>query len=127
MPAQLIVLQLLPHLDEMAQQRRETLAEKVKLAADRLRADFPSWRVNDPEGGSVLWVQLPVDDSGPVVHLARRHGVHVAPGSIARPHRAPDPHIRICVDRNWSLVEVGLQRLELAWRDFQRGAEPVLG
>jgi hypothetical protein len=31
------------------------------------------------------------------------------------------------VDRPWPLVEVGLQRLELAWRDFRRSAEPVLG
>jgi DNA-binding transcriptional MocR family regulator len=126
-PAQLIVLRLLPHIDGLAEQRRRALAEKVGLATARLRADFPSWRVNEPDGGSVLWVELPVDDSNPVVQLARRHGVHVAPGSIARPARAPDPHVRICVDRPWPLVEVGLQRLELAWRDFRRSAEPVLG
>jgi DNA-binding transcriptional MocR family regulator len=126
-PSQLIVLRLLPHLDELAEQRRQALAEKVRRATARLRADFPSWRLNEPEGGSVLWVELPVDDSTPVVQLARRHGVHIAPGSIARPARAPDPHVRICVDRPWPVVEVGFQRLELAWRDFRPVAEPVLG
>jgi hypothetical protein len=36
----------------------------------------------------------------------------------------------MCVDRPWAMVEVGLQRLDLAWRDLQRiqrREEPVLG
>ena len=49
-------------------------------------------------------------DSGPFVQVARRHGVHVAPGSVARAGRKPDPHIRICVDRPWPLVDAGLSR-----------------
>lgn len=126
-PAQLLVLKLLPHMEELIERRRATLAESVERAMGRMHADFPHWRVNDPDGGSVLWVELPVDDSGPFCLLARRHGVHVAPGSVARPQRAPDPHMRICVDRPWHLVDIGLQRLELAWRDLRRAPGPVLG
>ena len=126
-PAQLLVLKLLPHLEELVERRRTTLIEAVGRAADRLRADFPEWRFDDPRGGSVLWVELPTDDSGPFCLLARRHGVHVAPGSAARANRAPDPHVRLCVDRPWHLVDIGLQRLGLAWRDFQRSPGPVLG
>jgi DNA-binding transcriptional MocR family regulator len=126
-PAQLLVLQLLPHLDDLAGQRRATLAETVTLALERIRSDFPDWHVRPPDGGSVLWVELPVPDSGPFVQVARRHGVHIAPGSVARAERAADPHVRICVDRPWPVVEAGLQRLELAWRDLQRGPAPVLG
>jgi len=126
-PAQLLVLKLLPHLDELAERRRTTLAEAVGEATGRVRADFPEWRLHDPEGGSVLWVELPVEDTGPFCLLARRHGVHVAPGSAARAERAPDPHLRICVDRPWHIVDIGLQRLGLAWRDYQRSPGPVLG
>ncbi len=126
-PAQLIVLKLLPHLEELAERRRATLTEAVERASDRVRTDFPDWRFDDPDGGSVLWVELPVEDTGPFCQLARRHGVHVAPGSAARVQRAPDSHLRLCVDRPWHLVDIGLQRLGLAWRDFQRSPGPVLG
>ena len=126
-PAQLLVLKLLPQLEELIERRRSTLIEAVDRAAARLRADLPEWQVNEPQGGSVLWVTLPVDDSGPFCQLARRHGVHVAPGSAARANRAADPHLRVCVDRSWELVDVGLHRLGLAWRDYQRSPAPVLG
>jgi DNA-binding transcriptional MocR family regulator len=125
--SQLFALRLLPHMAELARSRRQTLTEAVAHAGGRLRSDFPTWRFRDPEGGSVLWVELPVADSGPFVRLAGRHGVHVAPGSVARAGRAADPHIRICVDRSPDLVEIGLQRLGLAWRETERAPEPVLG
>ncbi len=126
-PAQLFALQLLPHLDEIAERRRATLEKTVQRAAARIRADFPTWTVTEPEGGSVLWVELPVPDSGPFVQLASRHGVHIAPGSVARVDRVPDPHVRICVDRQWELVDMGLHRLGLAWRELDRKRAPVLG
>jgi len=52
---------------------------------------------------------------------------HIAPGSVARPHRVADPHIRVCVDRPWDLVDIGLQRLALPWRDLERSRAPVFG
>ena len=126
-PSQLLALRLMPHMADLAERRRHTLKAAVEHAASRIRADFPSWRLVDPEGGSVLWVELPVADTGPFVRLAQRHGVHVAPGSAARADRGPDPHIRICVDRPPELVDIGLQRLGLAWREIDRAPEPVLG
>lgn len=126
-PAQLLALQLLPNLEDLAQRRRATLERTVQRVVERIRVDFPTWAVSDPEGGSVLWVELPVADSGPFVQLASRHGVHIAPGSVARVDRVPDPHVRICVDRQWELVDMGLQRLWLAWRELDRNRAPVLG
>ena len=126
-PAQLLALRLLPHLDEMAERRRATLAATVERAVERIRSDFPAWRVEPPRGGSVLWVETSLANSGPLVHLAARHGVHVAPGSVARASRAPDAHLRICVDRPWEYVEIGLQRLGLASRELERPTGRVLG
>jgi DNA-binding transcriptional MocR family regulator len=99
----------------------------VGRALERVRVDLPTWRVADPQGGSVLWAELPLPDSGPFVQLASRHGVQIAPGSVARADRVPDPHVRICVDRPWQIVDVGLQRLAWAWRDLDAGSGPVLG
>ncbi len=126
-PSQLFAVQLLPHLGALAEDRRRVLAETVGRAIQRVQTDFPNWQLVEPQGGSVLWTRLPVPDSGPFVQIARRHGVHVAPGSVARAGRKADPHIRICVDRPWPLVDAGLSRLGFAWRDAQRGAGPVLG
>jgi DNA-binding transcriptional MocR family regulator len=126
-PSQLLVLNLLPHLDEMAAERCASLAETAAQTVERLAADFPDWRVETPDGGSVLWVELPVDDSGPFTQVARRYGVTVAPGSVARVGRAADPHIRICIDRPWPLIDAGLQRLQLAWRDLLRSAPATFG
>jgi DNA-binding transcriptional MocR family regulator len=126
-PAQLIALQLVPHLDELAARRRATLAAAVEQAVDRLRAELPEWDVTAPGGGSVLWARLPVADTGAYVLLAGRHGVHVAPGSIATPTRGANPHLRICVDRPWPTVDEGIRRLRLAWRELGTAPHPVLG
>lgn len=126
-PAQLLALQLLPHLDDLAERRRATLATTLAMTCERLRIDLPEWRFREPTGGSVLWVELPIADTSAFVLLASRHGVHVAPGSIATPTRAPNPHLRICADRPWPTVEAGLHRLQLAWRELTSSPPPVLG
>ncbi len=126
-PAQLLALQLVPHLDDLAARRRATLSATVERAVGRLRADLPEWDLGEPAGGSVLWAGLPIADSGAYVLLAGRHGVHVAPGSIATPTRAPNRHVRICVDRPWATVEEGIQRLCLAWRELDSTPRAVLG
>lgn len=126
-PSQVLALRLLPHMADLAERRRQALRAAVDHAAQCLRDDFPTWQFSEPEGGSVLWVKLPLADSRPFVRLAGRHGVHVAPGSAARANRAPDPHIRICVDRPAEMVDIGLQRLGLAWRELDGVPDPVLG
>ncbi|WP_195210442.1 aminotransferase-like domain-containing protein [Actinomarinicola tropica] len=126
-PSQLLALQLLPHMEELAARRRAELAERVDRSLELLAELLPEWSIRAPEGGSVLWATLPVDDAASYVRLAGRHGVHVAPGSIAVPGRAPDPHVRICVDRPWPHVEEGIRRLRFAWRDLTAGPGVVLG
>ncbi len=126
-PAQLIALQLVPHLDDLAARRRATLAGSVERAVARLAVDLPDWQITEPAGGSVLWAELPVADTGAYVLLAGRHGVHVAPGSIATPTRSASSRLRICVDRPWATVEEGIRRLQLAWHELDTTPHPVLG
>lgn len=126
-PAQLIVLRLLAELDPLAEQRRATLASLVERAIERFAVALPEFSIDPPEGGSVLWVRTPAPDTTTFCQLAARHGVKIAPGSVARADRAVDPHVRVCVDRPWPLVEEGIRRLAVAWADLNAGADPVLG
>jgi DNA-binding transcriptional MocR family regulator len=126
-PSQFIALRLLPHLEELAARRRVVLSTSIERTVERLRDDLPEWEIDPPGGGSVLWVRLPVEDSGALVAKAARHGVRVAPGSSARAGRVADPHVRICVDRPWPVVEEGIRRLCVAWREAGAAPEPVLG
>ena len=85
-----------------------------------------------PDGGSVLWVDTPLADTArwsrsPTPSRRPPLRVHVAPGSIAVEGQRPDPHLRICVDRPWPLVEAGLQRLGAAWRDLTRDRRRIAG
>ena len=79
--------------------------------ASLLRAEIPEWHVPDPDGGSALWVDTGLRDTDALVQVAHRHGVHLAPGSIAVDGRRPDPHLRICLDRPWPMVEAGVRRM----------------
>jgi DNA-binding transcriptional MocR family regulator len=126
-PAQLLALQLLPHLDEIAAGRREVLAAGAAVGAAAVRRELPDWTVDDPAGGSVLWPRTPTPDTGPLVQLAARHGVHVAPGAIATVERAPSAHVRLCVDRPPEVIEEGIRRLAAAWRELQPRAAHVSG
>jgi len=116
-PSQLLALQLLPHLAGMAEDRRRSLEAATTHAADRIRAEIPAWSLEPPAGSSALWPKLPLPDATPFVALARRHGVHVTPGSVHVLDDAPDPHLRFCVDRPRSHVDEGLDRLVAAWHD----------
>jgi DNA-binding transcriptional MocR family regulator len=126
-PSQLLCMVLLPHLAEITARRRAFLAVHTRQAVSLLRAEVPEWEPCIPAGGSVLWVGTPLVDTTPLVQIAHRHGVHVAPGSMARHHRRPDSHVRICVDRPWPLVEAGLGRLVAAWRELERRPGRIAG
>lgn len=126
-PSQLLALALLPHLDEVAGGRRATLATSVARSIEIVQRLLPEAVFTPPAGGSALWLELPVDDTNTLVHLARRHGVHVAPGSISVAGRVPGPFIRVCVDRPWEVVQEGLERLGRAWRDLSISTPAAFG
>jgi DNA-binding transcriptional MocR family regulator len=126
-PSQLLALELLPHLDRIADTRRRRLEAAVDAALQRLGEAIPEAIVSRPDGGSILWARFPVDDSAVLVNIARRHGVRVAPGSIHAPGKTPGPFIRIDVDRPVSVVREGIERLARAWRDLLAHSTPNHG
>ena len=125
-PSQLLALKLLPHLDEIAAERRRRLRATVDAALDQLAEAIPDATVTRPDGGSVLWARFP-SRTAPLVELALRHSVRVAAGNIHAAGKAPGPFVRIDVDRPAELVREGIDRLARAWRDLPRLAEPLAG
>lgn len=127
-PAQLMAIALFPQLDALAASRREFMRRAVDRAIARLAADLPEWAIARPQGSALLWARLPVTDTRPFVALAARHGVHVAPGSVAHIDRVDSPYVRICVDRPDAVVDAGLLRLSQAWAEVAQPApQRVLG
>lgn len=120
-PSQLLALQLLPSLSSIAAERQRRLARGVDDALTHLRQAIPEARVDRPDGGSILWVELPMGDVAPLVDAARRRGVRVAPGSIHFSDKAAGPYLRIDVDRPAPAVREGLLRLGQAWREVSGG------
>ena len=120
-PSQLLTLALLPHLADIVASRRAFLADNTRPRRRRCCAPRSrSGRCPDPAGGSALWVDTGLRDTDALVQVAHRLGVHLAPGSIAVEGRRADPHLRICVDRPWPLVDAGLRRVGAAWRELGR-------
>lgn len=124
-PSQLLALELLPHLDTIAAERRRLLAVAVDSALEQLNRVLPEASVARPDGGSILWLRLPVADVTVVVDAARQHGVRVAPGSIHSPSKAPSPCLRVDVDRPAELVREGIDRLATAWRQVRTNAPDI--
>jgi len=126
-PSQVLAMGLIPHLDDIAAERRRRLEHVVGFAVEHMSSTIPEATVDVPQGGCVLWTEFPVADTGPLVQLARRHGVQIAPGSISVPGRVPGPFVRISVDRPVDLVHEGLDRLGRAWREFSAASPRVTG
>ena len=73
-----------------------------------------------PDGGLCLWAKLPLEDAVPFTTAAARNGVLVMPGTVARPDRRPDPHVRICFDRNSNILDEAAERLTVTWTSLRR-------
>jgi DNA-binding transcriptional MocR family regulator len=119
-PAQLIGLQVLDRLDEIRGHRCPRLSAIAGDVVDRLGDLVPEWRVEPPDGGLTLWIELPVSDAAPLVAEGFRAGVAVLAGAASRADRGCDGHIRLCFDRPDHLLDEALERLAAAWRRVRR-------
>jgi len=90
------------------------LKRNKQRAIGLVKAHFPvGTRVSDPQGGGVLWIELPDGKDGNVLfHQALEHNISITPGALFTSGDKFDHCIRISYGVQWSdQVEASIQRL----------------
>ncbi|WP_432210655.1 PLP-dependent aminotransferase family protein [Marinobacter alkaliphilus] len=105
--------------------------QHYKESTDRLRSaiarTFPEGTaVSRPQGGFVLWVQLPEGVSGTeVYHRARGENINVAPGRMFSTANKFDNCLRLNGGNPWTgRIEAAVDRLGAIAREVQSGVSP---
>jgi DNA-binding transcriptional MocR family regulator len=83
--------------DRHVRRLRVELWRSVESARQEVLRHFPAGtRVSRPEGGFVLWIQLPETNDGEIVRRrAASAGIHILSGAVFSPNRLYRPYIRI--------------------------------
>jgi DNA-binding transcriptional MocR family regulator len=116
-PAQLLASELLGALDtDWLEGHRRALAARRDHLAASLSRQLLAWRIDRPAAGLSLWAELPVLDADAFAHVANRHGVTVAPGSMACIwHRHG---IRLSFAEPLETLDLAVERLCSAWEAY---------
>ncbi|MFD1772172.1 aminotransferase-like domain-containing protein [Sphingobacterium suaedae] len=90
--------------DKHLRQLRRTLADNYQRYAQTIAENFPAGtRVNHPQGGLALWVELPPHiDTRRLHDLAIRQGISIAPGRIFTLQEQFQHCMRLCIGLPWS-------------------------
>jgi DNA-binding transcriptional MocR family regulator len=104
---QLALVELLPHLDEVAKRRARELKKRHDHLCAELHRLVPDWRYDRADGGQCLWVRLPTGDASAFAQVALRYGVAVLPGTalggakdrLRIPFTAPNEEITEAITR----------------------------
>lgn len=117
---QLVARTALDDLDGITSAGRAALLERYSTLTEALQRSLPDWTWNQPEGGLVLWVQLPFGNADDFTHHALRHGVAVIAGNAHCADGAGHQHIRIAYTRDPDVIRAGADRLTAAWTSYTR-------
>lgn len=83
---------------------RRMYREQMASAIDAIVRHFPAGtRLTTPQGGHVLWIQLPPGaDAMDLYHAAARHGIRLAPGPMFSPRGGYRDFIRLNTGFPWT-------------------------
>ncbi|WP_206670992.1 PLP-dependent aminotransferase family protein [Streptomyces sp. CB01881] len=116
---QALAARLLPRLPGLAPARAELQRQHLTTMGDLLSRELPGWRWRQPDGGSVLWIELPGGaDARVFTQVALRHGAEVVPGAALDVTGAHDHYLRLpCSFPPRTAAEL-VGRLAGAWAEF---------
>lgn len=118
-----------PGLEQALRQLRATIGHRIQQARRLIGASFPpGTRVTSPEGGFILWLELPAGLCAvELFEAALRENICIAPGPMFSTSQRYDHCVRLGLGRGWGPAEQqALQRVgELARRMLER-ARPSL-
>ncbi len=115
---QLVAVELLAD-PELIPRRQAQLRERHTAFRAALARHVPDWELPAPQGGMCLWVRLPGADSHEFARVAARHGVGVAPGTVASPTRSTADHLRLPFGQPVAVLEEAAERLGAAWAELR--------
>ncbi|MFD2273737.1 PLP-dependent aminotransferase family protein [Undibacterium arcticum] len=100
--------------DNQVRKMRRTLAQRIAHMSDVIAEAFPSQCViSEPQGGFVLWVELPPQvDALALHHSAIQNGIAFMPGPLFSASGKFDHHLRLNCGNAWSAeIETAVRRL----------------
>jgi DNA-binding transcriptional MocR family regulator len=115
---QALCAELLPLRDRVRAERRAQLAVRFRTLTGALDRDLPSWRGNEPRGGSSLWIELPYGDSASFAVEAARFGVTIAPGPVFSSAERHARRLRLPFVLDPDVLLAGVERLAAAWSAY---------
>lgn len=105
-PTQMAMAQYLreAHYDRHLRKLRQALKNQTELVRVEIGRSFPAGtKISNPQGGSVLWVEMPEGCDGvDIFFKAREKGIGIVPGSVFSPRDAYNRFIRISTGALWS-------------------------
>ena len=117
--SQAVAVALLEHTAAAEKLRRRELGERMKLLTDLIKQNLPGWTWQKPDGGLLLWVQLPDGNAEELAQIAQRHGVALVAGPANSPdHRFAD-YVRLPIVGDAATMTEGIARLARAAAEYQ--------
>lgn len=92
---QLIALEMMDRLDEVAARQVTRLRASRDLLIGELAREAPDWEVLRPAGGATVWVRLPQPVATDAARIAPRFGVLIVAGTRFGPDGTMDNYLRI--------------------------------
>jgi DNA-binding transcriptional MocR family regulator len=117
---QLVATALFPHLDEIADARREQLRPRRDGLLAALARELPGWHTTTPDGGLSVWVELDAPLATPLTLMAAQAGVHIVPGSRFGVDGTMERFIRLPFALPIDQLEQAVTRLAEVWRHLDR-------
>ena len=99
--------------DRHVRRLRTELWRTVESAREEVLRHFPAGtRVSRPEGGFVLWIQLPEGHDGEAVRRrAASTGIHILSGAVFSPNRLYRPYIRIACGYPFDVLKPAIRAI----------------
>ncbi|WP_433189549.1 PLP-dependent aminotransferase family protein [Actinoallomurus sp. CA-150999] len=116
---QALAARLLPRLPGLAPEREALQQQRLSTMGELLSRGLPQWRWQPPDGGSVLWIELPgATDAQVFAQIALRHGAEVVPGAALDVTGAHDHCIRLPYAFPPATAAALVDRLTTAWAEY---------
>jgi DNA-binding transcriptional MocR family regulator len=108
---QLAGCHLLDVLGDVLDTQRPRLRSQRDALLSALAQRLPGWHVQVPEGGLVLWCQLPAPISSALASTARNHGIRLAAGPRFGVGSAFEDRLRLPFTQPADVLERAVERL----------------